>query len=252
MIHVGTSGWQYDDWRGVVYPPGLPVRSWLPHYATLFPTVELNASFYRLPSAEAFATWRAETPPGFVMSVKVSRFITHIRRLAAPRDPVELLWSRARGLGDRLGPVLFQLPPHFPADRDRLRALLRALPPGMRAAFEFRDPSWSTPAVLDLLDGAGAALVLADRPGARVPGIVTGGWAYVRFHQGGWFEPGYRTDKLRRWADRIAALPARDAFVYFNNDTGGAAVHDALALTHMLVRRGAPVAAPRGEPPTPS
>ena len=252
-VLVGTSGWQYDGWRGRFYPSELPKRAWLGYLASRFPTVEVNNSFYRLPSAETFARWREETPAGFVVAVKASRYITHIRRMRDCRDPVELLWSRTRELGPRLGPVLFQLPPRFPADRERLQRFLRVLPSGMRAAFEFRDPSWWTEDSLRALDDAGAAFVLPDRPGARVPQVVTGGWAYVRFHQGRERQPGYAREKLRRWAKRIAALPAEDVFVYFNNDAGGAAVRDALTLTALMPgarRAGSPRTRrrrPRGE-----
>ncbi|HEX9693408.1 MAG TPA: DUF72 domain-containing protein [Actinomycetota bacterium] len=252
-VLVGTSGWQYDGWRGRFYPSELPKRAWLGYLASRFPTVEVNNSFYRLPSAETFARWREETPAGFVVAVKASRYITHIRRMRDCRDPVELLWSRTRELGPRLGPVLFQLPPRFPADRQRLRRFLRVLPSGMRAAFEFRDPSWWTEDSLRALDDAGAAFVLPDRPGARVPQVVTGGWAYVRFHQGRERQPGYTREKLRRWAKRIEALPADDVFVYFNNDAGGAAVRDALTLTALMPgarRAGSPRTRrrrPRGE-----
>ena len=246
MIWMGTSGWQYADWRGRFYPRDVPAARWLEHYAGVFPTVELNNSFYRLPSEDAFRAWRRRTPPGFVIAVKASRFITHVRRLREPRDPVRLLWSRARLLRDRLGPVLFQLPPTMKADPDRLGEVLTVLPAGMRAAFEFRHPSWNTPAVLDLLDGAGAALVLADRPGARIDPAVTGGWSYVRMHQGRPDDPAYTREKLRRWAVRLAVLPARDTFVYFNNDTGGAAVRDARTLTEVLGDAGVPVNGPTG------
>jgi uncharacterized protein YecE (DUF72 family) len=206
--------------------------------------VELNNSFYRLPSDAAFRSWRDRTPDGFVMAVKASRYLTHLRRLREPKDPVELFWSRASNLGPRLGPVLIQLPPRFGVDLERLRGLLAVLPHAMRPAFEFRDPSWMVKQVYELLDASGAALVAADRPGARVPDVVTGGWSYVRFHQGRPSVPGYRRDKLRRWADRIAGLLATDVFVYFNNDPGGAAVRDAEALTGMLERRGCRVARP--------
>jgi uncharacterized protein YecE (DUF72 family) len=244
MIWIGTSGWQYADWRGEVYPPDVPRSRWLEAFAARFATVELNNSFYRLPSEHAFREWRRRTPRGFLMAVKASRYITHVRRLREPRDPVRLLWSRARLLGDRLGPVLFQLPPSLGIDLLALEGLLRVLPRGMRPAFEFRHPSWRTPGVGALLDGAGAALVLADRPGERVVPTVTGGWSYVRMHQGRADDPGYPRAKLVRWAERIAGLPAGDVFVYFNNDTGGAAARDARTLIGLLADRGAEVAVP--------
>jgi uncharacterized protein YecE (DUF72 family) len=244
MIWIGTSGWQYADWRGRFYPKDVPAARWLEHYAGRFPTVELNNSFYRLPSEDAFRAWRRRTPAGFVIAVKASRFITHVRRLREPRDPVRLLWSRACLLRDRLGPVLFQLPPTMKADLDRLEDVLAVLPGGMRAAFEFRHPSWNTPAVAGLLDRSGAALVLADRPGARIDPVVTGGWSYVRMHQGRPGDPGYTREKLRRWAVRLGELPTRDTFVYFNNDTDGAAVRDARTLTELLGDAGVAVRGP--------
>src|SRR5206468_2606074 len=144
VIHIGTSGWQYRDWGGTFYPDDLAQREWLPYYATRFRTVEVNNSFYRLPEEATFKRWKESTPAGFVMAVKASRFLTHLKRLRDPEEPVDLFWERATNLGPRLGPVLFQLPPRFPADRGRLGGLLHVLPRAMRAAFEFRDPSWHT------------------------------------------------------------------------------------------------------------
>ena len=242
MIHIGTSGWQYDSWRGRFYPDDLPQSGWLPHYAKRFETVEVNNTFYRLPKRETFIRWREVTPPGFVVTVKASRFMTHIKRLKDPADSVRMFYERAEGLGDKLGPVLFQLPPRFKADPGRLRSLLDVLPRDRLAAFEFRDPSWETEEIRALLDDNGAALVLADRPGWRVPDLVTGGWSYIRFHQGQRLSPHYRRGKLRRWADRIAALPARDTYIYFNNDPQGAAVKDADVMRSLLFERGCAVA----------
>ena len=244
VIRVGTSGWQYRDWRGRFYPEGLPQREWLRHFATRFPTVEVNNSFYRLPEASSFERWRDETPQGFAVAVKASRYITHIRRLREAGESVELFWSRARLLRHKLGPVLFQLPPRFPADVGLLSEFLRVLPRGLRAAFEFRDRSWQTDEAYEALDRAGAAWVIPDRPGSREPVVVTGGWSYLRFHQGGHGPRGsdYAREKLRRWAHRIAELPAKETWVYFNNDEGGAAVRDAATLTELLDRRGLDVA----------
>lgn len=244
-VQIGTSGWQYRHWRERFYPAGLPQREWLPYYARHFATTELNNSFYRLPDEGVFGKWRAATPEGFVMAVKASRYLTHLRRLRDPDEPVERLWSRASELGDRLGPVLFQQPPRFPVDAGRLRTLLATLPADMRAAFEFRDPSWHVPEVFDLLEGAGAALVWADRPGARLHLPATAGWAYVRFHQGRRTRPDYPKDKLRRWADRIAGLAVGECYLYFNNDPDGAAVRDARAMMDLLEARGTRVARPR-------
>jgi uncharacterized protein YecE (DUF72 family) len=234
VIWIGTSGWQYRDWRGPFYPHDVPQREWLRTYARRFPTVELNNSFYRLPSAEAFERWRADTPTGFVFAVKASRFLTHLKRLRDPREPVQLLWSRMERLRDKLGPVLFQLPPRFPADRDRLEELLRVLPSAVKPAVEFRDPSWYRPEIYDLLERSNAALVWPDRPGSRVELPLTADWAYLRFHQGREASAGYDARKLRRWAERIQSLPVRECWIYFNNDPGGAAPRDAAKLRELL------------------
>jgi uncharacterized protein YecE (DUF72 family) len=239
MVYVGTSGWQYRHWKGRFYPSKVPQRLWLAEYVSRFPTVEVNNSFYRLPAEETFDKWRVAAPNGFLFAVKASRYITHIRRLREPKDPVDLFWARAAHLRSNLGPVLFQLPPNFKADPALLAEFLTVLPAGMRAAFEFRDDSWRRDDVLAALERAGAAWVLADRPGWRVPDIVSSGWSYVRFHQGRAAHPGYAASKLARWADRIVASGATDTFVYFNNDWLGAAPEDARTLIRLLARRGA-------------
>jgi uncharacterized protein YecE (DUF72 family) len=226
----------------VLYPPGLRQDRWLDAYANAFSVVEVNNSFYRLPERTTFERWRDGTPSDFTFAVKASRYLTHLKRLKEPGEGIRRFAERSEGLGDKLGPVLFQLPPRFPAEPTRLGAFLGALPRAMRAAWEFRDPSWMSDEVLGLLDDAGCALVLADRPGFRGSTPVTGGWSYVRFHQGTRRGPGYRRDKLRRWADRLAALEAREVWAFFNNDSGGAAVRDARALREILAERGVRVA----------
>jgi uncharacterized protein YecE (DUF72 family) len=241
MIYVGTSGWQYDWWKESFYD-GAPKRAWLGIYASRFPVVEVNNSFYQLPKETTFDHWREASPHRFLFVVKASRYITHIRRLRDCREPVDLFWSRARRLQDKLGPVLFQLPPNFRADPGVLRDFLTTLPGDLRAAFEFRHDSWNRLDVEEILDRAGAAWVLADRPGWRVPLVVTGGWSYLRFHEGRRTHPGYTRDKLRTWADRIARLHTRDAFVFFNNDALAAAPADAATLMDLLRKRGQRVA----------
>jgi len=243
-VLIGTSGWQYDDWRGVLYPEGVAKKDWLAHYSERFPVVEINSTFYNLPSEETFVRWREGSAEAFRFVVKASRFITHIRRLRDCRDPVRLLWSRAERLGRKLGPVLFQLPPTLRADHGLLEDFLRLLPKGMDAAFEFRHRSWAVEETHELLDRAGCALVLADSPGARVPDVVTGGWSYVRFHRGREGGHGYTRRKLRRWADRIRELDARTVYAFFNNDPGGAAVRDARTLTELLADRRPATAGP--------
>jgi len=246
MIRVGTSGWQYRDWRSRFYPEGLPQRRWLEHYATRFTTVEVNASFYHLPTADTFSHWREATPPGFVVAPKMSRFVTHIRRLRDCEEPVATFLERARHLRGKLGPVLVQLPPTLRADAPLLEDFVSLLPRETRWAIEFRHASWLSDEVLRILDERGVAFVLADRPGARVPDVVTGGWSYLRFHQGTREGPGYRREKLVRWADRVMRFPPGDVFAYFNNDTGAAAPRDAEILSGILVERGGDVAEPDG------
>ncbi len=238
MIHVGTSGWQYDSWKGRFYPRDLPKSAWLAFFSERFSTVEVNNTFYRLPDASTFTRWREQSAPGFCVTVKASRYITHIRRLRDCKESIDMLWARCRQLGPKLGPVLFQLPPRFAADPQLLADFVPLLPKKMKAAFEFRDRSWERDDVYAILDGAGAAFVYADSPGARVPEVVTGGWCYVRFHKGMRARPDYPRSKLRRWADRIASLDAAETWIYFNNDTGGAAIRDAPELIRLLRDRG--------------
>src|SRR3954469_20763199 len=227
---VGTSGWQYKDWRGLLYPPGLAQNRWLRRYAEGFGTVENNNAFYRLPSTELFERWRDMTPAGFVMAVKASRYLTHIKRLAEPEEPVERLMNAVRGLGDRLGPILLQLPPTLRAEPERLDRCLRAFPEGVRVAVEPRHDTWWTDEVRGLLERHGAALCWADRLGRPVtPLWRTAAWGYVRLHEGAatpW--PKYGDQALRSWARRVGDAWPDDAYVYFNNDPGGAAVRDAV------------------------
>ena len=252
-VLVGTSGWQYRDWRGVLYPAGVPQRRWLEHYASQYATVENNNAFYRLPSRDTFAAWRDRTPDGFVMAVKASRYLTHIRRLRDPAEPVARLLGAAAWLGPRLGPVLLQLPPNLAADPPLLAACLDQFPAAARAAgtgpvrvaVEFRHPSWwaedQAGAVQEMLASRDAALCWADRLGHPVsPLWRTAGWGYLRFHEGAaqpW--PRYGRQALRSWADRIQDTwpGGADVYAYFNNDQGGAAIHDSAAFAGLV--RGA-------------
>ncbi|MDH6627375.1 uncharacterized protein YecE (DUF72 family) [Streptomyces sp. LBL] len=249
-LFVGTSGWQYKDWRGVFYPAGCPLRRWLEEYATRFATVEINNAFYRLPSRETFEAWRERTPPDFVVAVKASRYLTHIKRLKDPEEPVHRLMSHAEGLGDRLGPVLLQLPPTLRADAGLLDACLACFPPATRIAVEPRHDSWWTPAVRTVLETRSAALCWADvlsRP--ATPLWRTTDWGYVRFHQGrarAWPRYGHRS--LTTWAERIAATwsEGEDVYAYFNNDPNGAAVKDAAVFARAADRSGlGPTRTPR-------
>ncbi|HEX6569467.1 MAG TPA: DUF72 domain-containing protein [Acidimicrobiales bacterium] len=242
-LRVGTSGWQYHDWRGVLYPEGLPQRAWLRHYAGEFTTVEVNNAFYRLPERSVFERWRDETPTGFTIAVKVSRYLTHIRRLRDPDEPVARLVERAAGLGTRGGPYLLQLPPNLPVEPERLDACLRAFPGGARVAVEPRHASWWVDEVRAVLERHGAALCWADRGGRPVtPLWRTAGWGYVRLHGGTASPPtSYGRAALGSWLDRIdEAWPCAtegDVFVYCNNDLGGAAVRNARTLVRIAERR---------------
>jgi uncharacterized protein YecE (DUF72 family) len=240
---VGTSGWQYADWRGGFYPEGMATGGWLERYARVFPTVEVNATFYRLPRRETVERWAMTVPKGFVLTLKASRYVTHIRRLRDCREPIERMRSAFWGAGPHLGPVLFQLPPTFEADAELLRSFLAELPPGMRAAFEFRHPSWFEGPVPDLMGERGVALVHADRPGTRVEVPAVGGWSYLRFHQGRPDSPGYRRSKLADYADALVDVRPREVFAYFNNDTGGAAPEDAQTFMELLADRRVELAA---------
>ncbi|MEU2433040.1 DUF72 domain-containing protein [Streptomyces sp. NPDC007861] len=241
-VLIGTSGWQYKDWRGVLYPEERPQRLWLEEYADHFATVENNNAFYRLPERRTFTDWRERTPPGFVMAVKASRYLTHIKRLRDPEEPVRRLMSHAEGLGERLGPVLLQLPPNLRCDPGALDAVLACFPARVRVAVEPRHDSWWTDGIESVLTGHGAALCWADRGSRPVtPLWRTAEWGYVRFHEGRaepW--PRYGRRALTTWAGRIAdAWPDRaDVFAYFNNDPGGAAVRDADAFTRAVAEMG--------------
>ena len=248
---VGTSGWQYRDWRGDFYPEGLAVGHWLEHYASQFSAVENNGTFYRLAQPATFAAWHQRTPAGFSMAVKASRYLTHIRRLRDPAEPVARLLSAAASLGDRLGPVLVQLPPTLQAEPAALaeclhqfsvqyRAQAAACPAALRVCVEFRHPSWLTAEVRQILAGDNAALCWSDRRGRPLgPLWRTADWGYLRLHEGAaqpW--PGYGRQALRSWVRRIAAAfpPEADVFAFFNNDQHGAAPRDATTLSAIASR----------------
>ena len=247
-IHVGTSGWHYDHWRGLFYPPGLPAAAMLGYYAGRFSTVEINYTHYRLPSAKAFDGWRQAVPAGFVFAVKASRQITHFRRLKPPFASYGPFFDGIARLGAALGPVLFQLPPNFRRDDDRLDAFLAALPAGLRAVVEFRHPSWEVAAVQALLAARGAALCVTDLSGHLSPVAATAPFAYVRLHGPEEAYTGsYDDAALDRWARRARRWQAegRQVFVYFDNDDRAMAVTDALRLKARLESRPKdPAAAP--------
>lgn len=215
---------------------GLAQTRWLAHYATCFETVELNNVFYRLPPRSTFEAWAAALPEGFVVSVKASRYLTHLKRLKDPEEPVRRLVERAQGLGSRLGPFLLQLPPHLACEPEALEAALASFPPAQRVAVELRHPSWFSSRVRDLLERWGAALCLVDGGPVSVPTWRTACWGYVRFHHGrGRPEPCYEECSLRDWAFTLADVwgPEETVFAYFNNDGHGCAPRDAARLAKL-------------------
>ncbi len=234
---VGTSGWVYRHWRGVFYPTHLATAHWFEYYAQHLRTVEINNTFYRLPEAGAFEGWRRQAPPGFVYAVKASRYITHLKKLKDAAGPLARFLERARLLGPHLGPVLYQLPPHWRQDLDRLEEFLELLPHDLLQAFEFRDPSWLTPETFALLDRFGAGYCIMDLPGVASPVLTTGRLVYIRFHgPDRVYEGSYSEKELAGWARRIRGFLRHKlpVYVYFNNDAHGYAVQNALRLKEML------------------
>lgn len=244
-VRIGTSGWQYDDWRGPVYPPGLARSRWLDAYAHVFPTVEANSAFYGLPSRATVERWAAATPDDFRWAVKASRFLTHVRRLRDPQEPVQRFVDRMGALGGRLGPVLLQLPPAFDPAPDRLAETLRCFPATWRLAVELRDRRWWRDDIRRVLEARGAAVCLADRLGPTGPRWPTAPWTYLRFHEGGarpW--PCYGDDAMRTWARRLIDGWGRDAdaWVLFNNDPRACAPRNAVRFGRVCERLGLEVA----------
>lgn len=238
-LRIGTSGWQYRHWRERFYPRGLPQSRWLDHYIEQFDTVELNVTFYRQPKPAVFEGWARRVPDGFLFAVKVSRYLTHVRRLRDPASSVAYLLEGACRLGDRLGPILLQLPPDMVAVPERLDAALAGFPPGIRLAVEPRHDSWFGDATRTVLEGRGAALCWADRRGPLTPTWRTAPWGYVRLHEGrATPRPCYGRAALATWARRVAGTWAADddVFAYFNNDAQGCAIRDALAFRRLSAR----------------
>jgi len=231
--HIGTSGWVYPHWRSVFYPPGLPQDRWLAYYTGRFHTVEINYTFYRLPTEEAFDRWREEAPPGFLFAVKANRYITHVKRLKDTAEPLRRFLSRARRLGDHLGPILWQLPPRWKPNPERLAAFVALLPSDLTHVFEFRDPRWFVSPVRKVLEEHGLTFCIFDMPGLECPRWLTAPVVYLRFHGSGVVYGGrYGVDGLRPWAAQIQEWldEGRTVYVYFNNDAFGYAVEDARDL----------------------
>ncbi len=237
-VRIGTSGWNYKHWRGVFYPPKLPVARWFDFYARHFDTVEINNSFYRLPSLAAFDAWRVQAPPGFLYAVKASRYLTHLKKLRDPEQPLVNVLTRARRLREHLGPILYQLPPHWRCDVERLRAFVELLPMDLVHVLELRDPSWYNDAVREVLTAAQVSFCIHDMRGSESPWWVSGPVVYLRFHgpTALKYAGRYGRDLLTPWAERIAAWrgEGRPVYAYFNNDDRGYALLDAAELRDLV------------------
>ena len=237
-VHVGCSGWNYQDWRGTVYPKGCPTNRWLEHYATLFDTVEINSTFYRLASRDAAARWVEQTPDDFVFAAKASRYLTHIKKLTNLEIGIERYYERIEPLVEagKLGPIVWQLPPWFQRDDERLASALNALPDGSHC-FEFRHPTWFTDDVYALLREHGVALVIGDRKGLEFQAHeFTADWTLVRFHHGSKGRRGnYSESELETWKRRLTQWRRKvEIYAYFNNDQEGFAVRNAIWMRRAL------------------
>ena len=239
-VRIGTSGWHYKHWLGPFYPADLKVKDMLSWYVERFDTVELNNSFYHLPTPQTFTAWRGATPSAFRFAVKGSRYITHRKKLKDPAQAIERFMDPVESLGDKLGPVLFQLPPRWSCNVDRLNAFLDALPPSHRYTFEFRDPSWHDAAVYRTLRRHNAAFCFYELDGFEAPYELTADFVYVRLHgPGRKYQGDYSAKQLRDWAQRIADWRKDMAavYVYFDNDESGFAAKNAAELKRLVMEQ---------------
>jgi uncharacterized protein YecE (DUF72 family) len=236
-LWIGTSGWVYPHWRGIFYPQDMPTSEWLAYYADRFSSVELNNSFYRLPSAAAFQAWADGTPAGFRFAVKASRYLTHMKKLREPQEPLARFLGRARQLGDKLGPILYQLPPRWNCNLGRLRAFLDCLPADLNHVIEFRDPSWINDDVLAALEAHSVSCCAISHPTLTCPIWTTSQTVYVRMHGAQMlYASCYSEDELRWWAGQIAEVLSQghQVYAYFNNDAYGYAVQNAQRLEELM------------------
>lgn len=232
-IRIGTSGWHYNHWSGLFYPDKLPKSKWFEYYAKFFDTVEINNTFYQLPKQETFKNWHKQAPKNFLYTVKANRYITHIKRLKDPKEPLERFFERACLLKENLGPVLYQLPPNFHKNLDRLRAFLQVLPKDCEAIFEFRHESWFSEDTYSLLGEFGASFCIHDLAGVPTPRIITGDIIYVRFHgPTGKYQGNYSKPALQRWAEWIKdhIKGKKAVYAYFNNDIHAYAIYNGKTL----------------------
>ncbi len=236
-VHIGTSGWVYPHWRGIFYPEDLPQSAWFGYYARHFDTVEINSTFYHLPAATTFVRWAEQAPPGFIFGVKANRYLTHMKKLKLAEDGLAKLLTRARGLGATLGPILWQLPPGWHANPERLAEHADRLPHDLTHAFEFRDPDWFRDEVRSVLERHELTFCINDVVDLACPRWVTSSSVYLRFHGPAVAYGGrYGEKRLRWWADRIRTWESDglEVYAYFNNDLGGFALEDALSLRRLV------------------
>jgi uncharacterized protein YecE (DUF72 family) len=237
-IHIGTSGWHYKHWIGTFYPAGTKPREQFKLYQQTFNTVEINNSFYRLPLPETFKSWRTNTPRNFLFVVKASRYITHQKKLTEPQETIRKFFKNVKFLKEKLGPILFQLPPSWKVNAARLKSFLITLPDKFRYVFEFRDPTWYTSEVLELLEEFNCAFCIYELGGHQSPLHVTADFVYVRLHgPGEKYQGSYSDEQLKNWAEqcRLWQHQGRDVFVYFDNDQLGYAAFNAQSLKKLLI-----------------
>jgi uncharacterized protein YecE (DUF72 family) len=236
-IYIGTSGWNYKHWIGTFYPADTKAAGQLPYYVTRMNTVELNNSFYHLPDRETFVNWKTNTPNDFIFTVKASRYITHMKKLKDPKEPLGVFLQHARGLGKKLGPILFQLPPGWKINYERLEAFIKILPKKRRFTFEFRNPTWYDPRVYALLRHYNVAFCIYELNGHRSPAEITADFVYIRLHgPGGKYQGRYTNRDLKNWSVKIQAWQdaGKDVYVYFDNDQAGYAAFNATTLIELI------------------
>ena len=236
-IHIGTSGWHYKHWKEAFYPQDIPQKEYLKHYVKHFRTAEINNSFYRIPEKSTLQKWSREAGKSFIFSAKASRYITHMKKLKDPQEPVKNFINKIKALGDSLGPILFQLPPRWRKNRERLQTFLEALPSGYRYTFEFRDPDWFGDDIYELLEKHKAAFCVYDFDRRQSPKKVTADFVYIRLHgPDGAYKGKYDDQELSGWAGAIFhwIQQGREVFCYFDNDQAGYAAENALRLQEML------------------
>lgn len=239
-IRIGTSGWHYNHWQGLFYPAQLPKSKWLEYYAENFDTVEINNTFYQLPKEVSLKRWHKQVPENFIYTVKTNRYITHIKRLKEVSEALERFFERINILAEKLGPILYQLPPSMHKDLNLLASFIKLLPKKQLGIFEFRHESWYCDDTFKLLDKSGIGFCIHDMPGKETPRIITGDVIYVRFHcPTGKYQGNYSKSALQDWANWLKEhiKEARCIYAYFNNDIGGHAIRNAKTLKEQFIRK---------------